>query len=78
VDEHKALAKEMLLEMLSTAPGGIGFVGIVDAMLQTFMLRETNVRDMCVELAKTGKVEKTWGTGGRKPSDHTVVKLASM
>ena len=77
VDEQKALANEMLLEMLSTAPGGIAFVGILDAMLQAFMLRETNVKDVCVELAKKGKVENTWGTGGRKPTAHTVIKLVS-
>ncbi len=33
VDEQKALAKKILLEMLSTAPSGIVFVGILDAML---------------------------------------------
>jgi three-Cys-motif partner protein len=33
VDEQKALAKEMLLEMLSTAPNGIVFVGVLDVML---------------------------------------------
>jgi three-Cys-motif partner protein len=77
VDEQKALAKEMLLDMLSTASGGIVFVGILDAILQAFMLRETNVKDMCVELAKKGKIENTWSAGGRKPTDHTVIKLAS-
>jgi hypothetical protein len=40
------------------------------------MLRETNVKDMCVELAKEGKIENTWGIGGRKPTDRTVVRLA--
>jgi hypothetical protein len=77
VDEQKALATEMLLDMLSTASGGIVFVGIIAALLQAFMLRETNVKDMCVELAKKGKIENTWRTGGRKPTDHTVIKLAS-
>jgi len=67
----------MLLEMLSTAPSGIVFVGILDAMLQAFMLRETNIKDVCVELAKKGEIENTWGTGGRKPTDHTMIKLAS-
>ena len=41
------------------------------------MLRETNVKDVCVELAKMGKIENTWGTGGRKPTDQTMIKLAS-
>ena len=77
VHEQKALAKEMLLEMLAVAPAGIVFVGILDATLQAFMLRETNVKDVCVELAKMGKIENTWGTGGRKPTDQTMIKLAS-
>jgi hypothetical protein len=76
VDEQKSLAKEMLLKMLSTAPAGIGFVGVLDAMLQAFMLRETNVKDMCLELAKKGKIENTWRADGRKPTDHSVIKLA--
>ena len=61
--------------MLSIAPAGIVFVGILDAMLQAFMLRETNVKDVCVELAKTGNIQNTWGAGGRKPTDDTVIKL---
>ena len=78
MDEQKALAKETLLEMLSIAPGGIVFVHILDALLQAFMLRETNVKDVCVELAKGGNIENTWGTGGRKPTDDTMIKLASI
>lgn len=77
VDGQKSLAKEMMLQMLSTTPGGIGFVGVLDAMLQAFMLRETNVKDVCVELARSGKIETSWGTGLRKPNDDTVIKLAS-
>jgi three-Cys-motif partner protein len=78
VEEQKALAKEMLLEMLSAVPTGIVFVGILDALLQAFMLREPNVKDVCVGLAKKGKIENTWGAGGRKPTDQTVIKLASI
>jgi hypothetical protein len=39
------------------------------------MLRETNVKDICVELAATGKIERTWGGGNRKPSDDSLIKL---
>ena len=77
VDEQKALAKERLLEMLSIARDGMFFGAILDAMLEAFMLRETNMKDVCVDLAKEGKIENTWGTGGRKPTDHTVIKLAA-
>ena len=39
------------------------------------MLRVTNVKDLCVELAKIGKIEQTWGGGTRKPSDQDAIKL---
>jgi hypothetical protein len=39
------------------------------------MLRETNVKDICVTLAKDGRIENTWGSGNRKPKDDTVIKL---
>jgi hypothetical protein len=42
------------------------------------MLRVTNVKDICVELAKMGKVKNTWGGGNRKPRDNDVIKLSSM
>ena len=78
VDEQKALAKGMLLQILSTAPSGIAFVTILDALLQAFMLRETNVKDICVELAKEGKVKNTWGRGVRKPTDKILIKMSSI
>lgn len=76
VNEQKALAKEMLVEMLSAAPSGIVFVRILDDLLQAFMLRETNVKDVCLELAKDGKITNTWSSGARKPTDKTLIKLA--
>jgi hypothetical protein len=39
------------------------------------MLRETNIKDICVNLAKSGKIENTWGDGNRKPRDGTMIKL---
>ena len=39
------------------------------------MLRETNVKDICVDLAKNGKIENTWGKGNRKPHDKDRIKL---
>ena len=40
------------------------------------MLRETNVKDVSVELAGEGKIENTWGGGTRKPNDRTQITLA--
>lgn len=74
VAEQKALAKGALVKMLPNYPHGLSFNRIVDVMLQAFMLRETNVKDVCVDLAKVGEIANTWGSGSRKPTDDTVIK----
>jgi three-Cys-motif partner protein len=75
VAEQKALAKERVLQMLNDG-GPLSFAKVVDALLQAFMLRETNVKDICVDLAREGKIERTWGTGNRKPNDQTRIALS--
>ena len=52
------------------------FADLVELLLQAFMLRETNVKDICVDLAKEGSIQRTWGIGNRKPNDGTIVELA--
>lgn len=74
VAEQKQLAKERLLEMLGEA-GSLPFIDVADAFMQAFMLRETNVKDVCVELAHEGKIENSWGGGTRKPNDQTQITL---
>jgi three-Cys-motif partner protein len=73
VEEHKIKAGDRLLADLARAP--LKFSQIVDGLLKGFMLRETNVKDVCVALAKEGKIENTWGGGSYKPKDNTVIKL---
>jgi hypothetical protein len=46
---------------------------VVEILLQEFMLRETNVKDLCCELANDRKIQRTWGTGNRKPTDDSVI-----
>jgi hypothetical protein len=75
VDEQKQLAKEHLLKMLGEA-GLLPFTNVADALMQAFMLRETNVKDVCVELAREGKIENRWGGGARKPNDQTQINVA--
>lgn len=53
----------------------IPFPEVVDEALEAFMLRETNVKDICVDLANAGRIERTWGGGNRKPRDTDVIKL---
>jgi len=66
VEEHKQLARNRLLNLLQDS-GRLPFRGVVDALMQEFMLRETNVKDVCVELAREGKIKNTWGDRNRKP-----------
>jgi three-Cys-motif partner protein len=75
VAEQKQLAKEYLLKILGEA-GLLPFANVADALMQAFMLRETNVKDVCVELAREGKIENTWGGGARKPNDQTQINVA--
>ena len=42
------------------------------------MLRETDVKDICVNLAKAGEIENTWGSGNRKPRDENLIKLKGI
>jgi hypothetical protein len=51
------------------------FSEVVEALLQAFMLRETNIKDICVKMAKDGKIRNTWGSGNRKPGDDTIIRV---
>lgn len=50
VEEQKKRATQDLLETLPLY-GPIPFANVVVGLLQAYMLRETNVKDICVELA---------------------------
>jgi three-Cys-motif partner protein len=73
VEEQKALAKETLLTTLKDVD--ISFSDAWSMLLRVYMLRVTNVKDICVDLAKVGKIENTWGSGNRKPQDESTIKL---
>jgi three-Cys-motif partner protein len=74
VAEQKTLASARLMQLLR-AYGPLKFSRVVVGLLQPYMLRETNVKDICVELANNGKIENTWGGGNRKPRDEDSIKL---
>ena len=74
VDEQKALASADLIATLSLY-GPLNFSSVVAGLLQAYMLRETNVKDICVDLVKAGTIENTWGGGNRKPHDENLIKL---
>lgn len=74
VVEQAATASAELLEILSEAKS-LSFPTVLGCLLQPYMLRETNVKDICVALAKAGKIENTWGNGNRKPRNEHTIKL---
>jgi hypothetical protein len=76
VADQKSLAKNQLIEVLADG-SPIRFSSVVTVLLEPFMLRETNVKDICVELAKAGKIENTWGNRNRKPQNESTIKLTS-
>ena len=74
VEEQMAAASADLMAAL-TKNGPRLFSSVLVALLQAYMLRETKVKDICVNLTKAGKIENTWGSGNRKPRDENLIKL---
>jgi len=74
VEEQMELASADLLAALAKS-GPRPFSSVLVSLLQAYMLRETNVKDICVNLDKAGKIENTWGSGNRKPCDESLIKL---
>ena len=74
VDEQKTLASQETLRILHEF-GTMSFSNIWELLLRAYMLRVTNVKDVCVDLAKSGAIENTWGGGNRKPRDQDIIKL---
>ncbi len=72
---QKVSASGFILTMLADGPKR--FVDLWAAVLQEFVLRVTNVKDICVALSRAGKIENSWGGGKRKPRDMDIVKLQS-
>jgi three-Cys-motif partner protein len=74
VEEQMKVASANLLATLAEK-GPRRFSVVLIALLQAHMLRETNVKDICVGLANAGKIENTWGGSGRKPRDENLTIL---
>jgi three-Cys-motif partner protein len=73
VKENMELASHDLLDFIRPAPQK--FSNVVSHLLQIYMLRETNIKSLCVDLAKIGKIKNSWGVGGRRPRDNDWIKL---
>lgn len=74
VEEQKSQATADLMATLASR-GPQQFSRVVVELLEAHMLRETNVKDICVALAKSGEIQNTWGGGNRKPRDEDLIQL---
>lgn len=76
IAELRGFASDWIVELLREK-GDYQFDPLALAIMQTFMLRETDVKDICVDLAKRGVITNTWKSERkRKPSKHHVIALA--
>lgn len=68
-------AKALILEF-ARRPIPSTFAAVVDEILQRYMLRETDVKNLCVDLAEEGKIAAPWKNEGlRKPRDSHVIEF---
>jgi three-Cys-motif partner protein len=74
VAKQKEGAKARMLEMLRTKEPQ-RFEQLLGVLLEEFMIRETDLKNICVELEKAGVIARTWGPGNRKPNAQTEIKL---
>ena len=51
------------------------FRSLASDLMQTFLIRETNVKDICVRLAKEGVIYRTWD--GHKPGDADLIRFVA-
>jgi three-Cys-motif partner protein len=73
--QKEAASKDLMMALQKHGPQR--FSTVVVRLLQAYMLRETNIKDICVDLAKIGRIDNTWGGGSRKPRDRDVIRLPS-
>jgi len=73
----KCQAKDWLRDQLPSCPRP--FSEVWPQMLDRFMVRKTDAKDICVELAKAGAIKNTWRMNGsrrHKPGDADQIERA--
>lgn len=79
-DSFDYLVNEQILQATASLKGWLSDEGpllfsiIVERLLEIHMLRETNIKDICVELAQKGEIANTWGDARHKPKDGTMIQ----
>lgn len=76
VKEQCGKAREALLADLR-ANGTQTFDGLLAKLLPVFIIRETNVKQICHELSREGVMENTWGKGNKRPKDDLPIRLVA-
>lgn len=67
-------AAPKVLDLLRAGP--LRFAAIAGIVMEFYRLRETNVKDLAVQLAREGKIEDTWSASGKKkPDEATVIRV---
>lgn len=77
---EKAAAATWLEQWLRERGAGSEFDEIWPLMLEMFMLRKTDAKDVCVELAGRDIVEASWKLRGsriRKPDGRDIIRLSA-
>jgi three-Cys-motif partner protein len=74
VNAEMASASAELMESLRR-DGSQVFSEVVVMLLERYMLRETNIKAICADLAAEGRIQRTWGGGNRKPRDTDLIGL---
>lgn len=66
VKAFRLAAKDWLLEKLHRERRAFPFKAVWQAMIETFMLRKTDAKQVCAELAKEGLIANTWRVAGSR------------
>jgi hypothetical protein len=67
------------VEVLGQARRPLRFRDLCLQVLEIFRLRETNIKDICVDLGRQGVICEPWRDAGprNKPKDADLIKLES-
>jgi three-Cys-motif partner protein len=77
VEESSQRAKQWIMALLKERKSSIQFGVLVLNVIELFVLRETNVKNICVELANDGLIENTWKPASKnKPYDGSPITLS--
>jgi three-Cys-motif partner protein len=74
VREEMGRAAPLVVEMLRHGES-LRFEQIAARLMENFMLREPNVKDILCSLAREGKIENSWGGRNRKPKEGDFIRL---